>query len=54
MIQLAFDLPQSKRALACERLQCIVDANKRKFETQDFAKRRAAALKHEPRQTVIA
>jgi hypothetical protein len=45
MIQLAFDLPQSKRELACERLQRIVDANRRSYAVQDFAKRRAAALK---------
>lgn len=45
MIQLAFDLPQSKRALACQKLQRIVEENCRSYAVQDFAKRRAAALK---------
>jgi hypothetical protein len=34
---------------ACRELQKLVEANKRKFETQDFAKRRAAALKRVPK-----
>jgi hypothetical protein len=45
MIQLALDLAQTKRQLACERLQRIVDANRRSYAVQDFAKRRAAALR---------
>jgi hypothetical protein len=38
-----------KHKRACRELQRIVEANKRKFETQDFAKRRAAALKRIPK-----
>jgi hypothetical protein len=50
MTQLAFDLAQTKRQLACERLQRIVEANRRSYAVQDFAKRRAAALRVSRRQ----
>jgi hypothetical protein len=34
-----------KRILATRKLQRMVEANRRSFATQDYAKRRAAALK---------
>jgi hypothetical protein len=34
------------RKLACEKLQRIVDANKRAPATQEFARKRAAMLRH--------
>jgi hypothetical protein len=45
VIQPAFDLPQSKRALACEALARDVERRKHSFETRDYIKRRTAALK---------
>lgn len=46
-MQLSFPipLPPDPRILAARKLARMVAANKRSFETRDYVKRRAAALK---------
>lgn len=48
MKQLALPLPDGRSAVsleACRRLQRMVNANRRSFETQDSIRRRAAMLR---------
>lgn len=48
MIQLPLMLPAPmpvQQALACQRLQEMVDRNRNSYETQRYRERRAAALK---------